>query len=50
MLSREILMSEKKYETCIMINDTSQRSVATWFRFGGTFDYYFTTNLLLSLF
>jgi len=24
-----------------MINDTSQGSVATWFRRGGTFDYYF---------
>jgi len=33
-----------------MINDTSQRSVATWFRSGGTFDHYFITNLLLSLF
>jgi len=30
-----------------MINDTSQRSVATWFRCDGTFDSYFTTNLLL---
>jgi len=27
-----------------MINDTSQRSVATWFRCGGTFDLYFNTN------
>jgi len=37
-------MSEKQEqpETCIMINDTSQRSVVTWFRCGGTFDHYFT--------
>jgi len=27
-----------------------QRSVATWFRCGGTFDHYFITNLLMSLF
>jgi len=33
-----------------MINDTSQRSVATWFRCGGPFGPYFITNLLLSLF
>jgi len=30
-----------------MINDTSQRSVATWFRCGGTFYHYIITNLLL---
>jgi len=29
-----------QHVTCIMSNDTSQRSVATWFRFGGTFDHY----------
>jgi len=40
---------QKQPETCIMINDTSQRSVATWFRCGGTFDQYFITTLLLSL-
>jgi len=36
----------------MVINDTSQRSVAAWFRCrdGGTFDQYFTTNLLRSLF
>jgi len=35
-------MSEKKKqrETCIMIKDTSQRGVATCFRYGGTFDYF----------
>jgi len=33
-----------------MVDDTSQRSVATWFRCGGTFDHCFITNLLLSLF
>jgi len=27
-------MSQKQPETYIMINDTSQRSVATWFRCG----------------
>jgi len=37
-------------EILLLINDTPQRSVATWFRCGGTFDYYFTTDLLLSLF
>ena len=31
-------------------NDTSQCSVTIWFRCGGTFDHYFTTNSLLSLF
>jgi len=31
-----------------MNNDTSQRSVATWFRCGGTFDRYFIINLLLN--
>jgi len=36
--------------TGIMINDALQRSVATWFRCGGSFDHYFTINLLLSLF
>jgi len=42
-------MSEKQKqpETCTMINDTSQRSAAMWFRCGGTFDHYFITNLLL---
>jgi len=30
-----------------MINDTSQRSIATWFRYGGTFDNSFITNLHL---
>jgi len=45
-------MSEKQQqsETCIMMNDTPQRSVATWFRYGETFDRYFIANLLLSLF
>jgi len=33
-----------------MINDTSQRSVAMWFRCGVTFAHYFIRNLLLSLF
>jgi len=33
-----------------MINDTSQRSVAIWFRCGETFDHYFITKLLFSLF
>ena len=41
---------QKQPETCILIIDTSQRSVATWFRCCGTFDRYFTTYLLLSLF
>jgi len=36
--------------TGIMINDTLQRSAATWFRCGESFDHHFTTNLLLSLF
>jgi len=27
-----------------MINDTSQRRVATWLRSGGTFDHYFIAN------
>jgi len=27
-----------------MINDTSERSVAMWFRCGGTFDPYFITK------
>jgi len=31
----------KQPETCIVINDTSQRRVATWFRCAGTFDHYF---------
>jgi len=45
-------MSEKQeqHETCIMINDTSQRSAAMWFRYDGTFDQYFITNLRLNLF
>jgi len=30
-----------------MINYTSQRSVAMWFRCDGTFDHCFITNLLL---
>jgi len=30
-----------------MINDTSQSTVVTWFRCGGTFDHHFITNLLL---
>jgi len=45
-------MSEKKQkqpEACIVINDTAQRSVATWFGCGGTFDHYFATYLLLML-
>jgi len=33
-----------------VIKDTSQRSIAMRFRYGGTFDQYFITNLLLSLF
>jgi len=33
-----------------MIIDTPQRSVATRFKCGGTFDHYFITNLVLSLF
>jgi len=33
-----------------MLNDTSHRSVTTWFRCCGYFDHYFITNLLLSLF
>jgi len=34
-----------------MINDESQCSIATWFTtHGGTFDHYFITDLLLSLF
>jgi len=33
-----------------MINDTSQHSAETWFMCGGTFDHYFITDLLLSLF
>jgi len=43
-------MSEKQQqpETCTVINDKSQGSVATWFRCGEIF-YYFVTNLLLSL-
>jgi len=32
-----------------VINDTSQGSVAKWFRCGGIFYKYFATNLLLSL-
>jgi len=32
-----------------MINDTSQRSIAKWFRCGATFNHCFSTNLLLSL-
>ena len=44
-------MSEKQKQLKrIMINDTSQRSVAMSFRCGGKFDSYFITNLLLSLF
>jgi len=31
----------------MVINDTSQGNVATHFRWGGTFDRYFITNLLL---
>jgi len=39
-------MSEKQTqpETYIVINDTSQCSVAAWFRCGGKFGYYFATN------
>jgi len=33
-----------------MFNDTSQHSVATRFRYGGMFDHYFVTYLLLSPF
>jgi len=33
-----------------MNDDMSQRSVATWFGCGWTFDHYFATNLVLSLF
>jgi len=46
------LMSEKQQQpvTCIMINDASQLSVATWFRCNGTFDQNVITNSLLSLF
>jgi len=36
-------------DTCIVINDKSQGSVATRFRCGELFDNYFTTDLLLSL-
>jgi len=39
----------KQAETCIVINDTSQCSVATWFWCGGTFYYCFSKNLLPSL-
>jgi len=41
---------QKEPETCIMINDMSQRSVAMWFRCGEMFDRNLITNLLLSLF
>jgi len=36
-------MSEKhkQPETCIMINDTSQCSVAMWVRCGGTCNHYY---------
>jgi len=37
-------------ETCIMIISTPQRSITVWFKYDETFDHYFTTNLLLSLF
>jgi len=37
-------------ETCIVVNDVSQRSVATWFRCSGTLGHYFITNLLTSLY
>jgi len=42
-------MSEKQKqpETCIMTDDSSQRYVAMWFRYGRKFDHYFATNLLL---
>jgi len=45
----DILMSEKQKqsETCILTNDTSKCSVATWSRCSGTFDQHFITNLLL---
>jgi len=44
-------MPEKQQqpETCTVINDTSQGSVAGWLRCGGIFCEYFVTNLLLSL-
>jgi len=32
-------VKQKQPETSTMINDTAQRSVATWFRCGGTFDH-----------
>jgi len=45
----EILLSEKQQqpETCTAMNDISQGSVATWFRWGGIFYTYFVTNWLL---
>jgi len=44
-------MSEKqqRLESCTVINDISQGSVPTAFACGGTFDFYFVTDLLLSL-
>ena len=41
---------QQQPETCIMLNSTLQRSVATWFRCSGTFDQYFIANVLLNLF
>jgi len=45
-----MLEKQQQSETCIMINDTPQRAVASLFRCIETFDRYFITNLLLSLF
>ena len=44
------------YDTCFRFFlffsniNISRGSASTWFRYGGTFDHYFITNLLLSLF
>jgi len=49
-ISETKLMSEKQKqpEACIVIYDISQGIVATRFRYGGTSDYDYITNLLLS--
>jgi len=39
----------RKFDACVVINDKSQRSVATRLMCDGLFSNYFTTHLLLSL-
>jgi len=44
------VIKQQQSETYTAINGTAQRSAAKWFGYGGSFNHYFITKVLLSVF